>query len=54
MREKQVLPRAIEIQKENWGKSRIFQRYLSNNISKKRQNIKQCMAFYPKLKLNYL
>ena len=36
MREKQIL-RAIEIPKENWGLPHIFQRLLSNNISKKRQ-----------------
>ena len=40
MRRKQNLASALGIPKEN-----------CNNISKMRQNIKQCMGFFPKLKL---
>ena len=45
MREKQIFARPIGIQKENQA----------NNISKKCQNVKQCIGFFcSKLKLNNL
>ena len=53
MREKQILASVIKIQKGKWGVTMHFSKII-NNICKKLLNTKQCMAFFSKLKLNYL
>ena len=56
MREKQILARAIGIQKKTRGNHAFLRdNFKSVNISKKRQNdYKATYGIFPNLKLNYL
>ena len=57
MREKEISTRAVGIKKKKKkknGGNRTFKLIKQQYFSKNRQNVKQCMAFFPKLKVNYL
>ena len=54
MRENQILGRAIEIQKENWGNHTFFRDNEATIILKSAKMQSNVWHFFPKLEINYL